>query len=236
MIMTKYKKTTCLKKLIEVERPTLVLVEHPEQALSQKSVLQCSMAMAMVMVMLMVMMAPVCDSTQNVKRYRYFFSGTKYFWYRYRYFFRYYFFLVPVPIPPEKMKNYSTNFFPIPRKNYKFLVPVRTYVTFISLYMKVMAGLPLLRQKQFTLVIILQQKMVFFWWWRCLFSQKSSAIKPHNHQHEANPTHHKCWLPSLREWTSFLRWPHLDLLPWTHSQPHEPPPGLNSFLAEFSYW
>ena len=55
--MTKYKKTTCLKKLIEVEGPTLVLVEHPEQALSQKSVLQCSMAM--VMVMLMVMMAPV---------------------------------------------------------------------------------------------------------------------------------------------------------------------------------
>ena len=33
--------------------------------------------------------AAVCDGTQNVKRYRYFFSGTKYFRYRYQYFFQY---------------------------------------------------------------------------------------------------------------------------------------------------
>ena len=36
---TKTTKTACLKKLIEVERPALVLVEHSEKALSQKSVL-----------------------------------------------------------------------------------------------------------------------------------------------------------------------------------------------------
>ena len=40
----------------------------------------------------------VCDGTQqNVKWYRYFFSGTKYFRYRYRYFFWYQ--ILPIPIP-----------------------------------------------------------------------------------------------------------------------------------------
>ena len=69
---------------------------------------------------------PVCDGTQNDKRYRYRYFF-KYFRYRYRYFFRYQIFPIPFPrlftdtgsetffrcqifpipvlIPPEKMKN-----------------------------------------------------------------------------------------------------------------------------------
>ena len=47
----------------------------------------------------LVMWVSVCDGTQNVKRYRYwyFFSDTKYFWYRSRYFFCYQIFPILVP-------------------------------------------------------------------------------------------------------------------------------------------
>ena len=83
------------------------------------------------MLMLMVMMAPVCDSTQNVKRYRYwyFFSGTKYFWYRYRYFFRYYFFWYQFRYHQKKWKITVPTFF---RYHEKLQIPgASTYIRHI---------------------------------------------------------------------------------------------------------
>ena len=91
---------------------------------------------------------PVCDGTQNVKRYRYryffpvpnifdtdtgTFFGTKFFRYRFRdffpipnftdtgseTFFRYQIYPIPVPIPPEKKKIPGTDTYTIP-------VPIKT--------------------------------------------------------------------------------------------------------------
>ena len=58
----------------------------------------------------------VCDGTQNVKRYRYFFSGTKFFRYRYQYFFQYQIFLISVPRLFSDTKFYLyrfPDFFPV---------------------------------------------------------------------------------------------------------------------------
>ena len=58
-------------------------------------------------------LAAVCDGTQNSKRYRYRFSGTKYFRYRYQYFFQYQIF--PRLFSDTKFYRYRfRDFFPIP--------------------------------------------------------------------------------------------------------------------------